>query len=92
MIEVFANSEKYRRDFIHVNQIIDLHKRFFPIEESGVWNFGTGKTISFLEIAKQIASEYDAIVKEIPMPKNLAGKYQNYTRADLSKLQKTLRT
>jgi ADP-L-glycero-D-manno-heptose 6-epimerase len=92
VIEVFEDSDKYRRDFIHVDQIIDLHKQFFAVEESGIWNFGTGKTVSFLEIAKRFASEYDAIVKEIPMPKNLAGKYQNYTKADLSKLQKTLRT
>jgi len=89
VITVFENSGSYRRDFIHVEEIIDLHKRFFEINESGIWNFGTGKTLSFLEIAERFADKYNAAIKEIPMPQNLANKYQKYTRADLSKLEKT---
>lgn len=89
VITVFENSESYRRDFIHVEEIIRLHKRFFEINESGVWNFGMGKTLSFLEIAEMFANKYSAAIKEVPMPQNLANKYQKYTRADLSKLEKT---
>lgn len=89
-ISVFENSERFRRDFISVEKIIDLHKQFFDIKESGVWNFGTGATISFFEVARQIAQETGAEIVEIPMPKTLLESYQKYTKADLSKLHRTL--
>lgn len=89
-IKVFQNSERFRRDFIPVEKVIDLHKQFFDIEESGVWNFGTGTATSFFEVAQTIADETDAKIIEIPMPEMLLKSYQKYTKADLSKLHKTL--
>jgi len=89
-IRVFQNSERFRRDFIPVEKIIELHKQFFDVEESGVWNFGTGVATSFFDIAKEIAKEFDAEIIEIPMPAILQKSYQKYTKADLSKLHRTL--
>lgn len=90
VIKVFEGSNHYYRDFIPCKTIINLHKKFFDIEESGVWNFGTGKVISFLEIAEDIAEITGAHILEIPIPSTLQGKYQKYTKANLSKLTKTL--
>jgi len=89
-IKVFEGSENCKRDFIHVDKIIDLHKKFFNVKESGVWNFGTGFTKSFLEVAQEIAKQYIAEIETIPFPEHLKEHYQYYTCADLTKLRATI--
>lgn len=91
IIEVFENSELYRRDFINVNEIVDLHLKFLNIKESGIWNFGTGEAKSFLEIAQIISEKYNSLIKYIPMPKILKESYQLYTCADMTKTKETLK-
>ena len=86
-IEVFAPAGKYKRDFIHVNDVIDYHIKFFNVKESGIWNIGTGETRSFLDIAKEIGGE----VKEIPVPAEVQSFYQEWTCADMSKTRATLK-
>ena len=83
---MFENSQNYRRDFIHVDRVIDYHKRFFDIDESGLWNIGTGTTKSFLDVA----SSFGVDLEVIPMPTDLVNSYQQYTCADLTKLKNTL--
>ena len=90
-IRLFEGSANFKRDFVPVETVIDVHKKFFDIAESGVWNVGTGEATSFEDVAKQIASESGAEIVEIPMPANLRGGYQAYTKADLTKLNKTLK-
>lgn len=81
-VEVFYNSDVYRRDFISVEKIVDLHTKFFDVEESGVWNFGTGKTMSFMEVAKIFSSD----IRFKAMPDQLHNSYQQYTCADVTKI------
>lgn len=90
VIKVFENSEKYCRDFIHVNEVIDYHLRFMRVECCGIYNIGTGKAKSFLKVAREIASVYNAEIVEITMPKNLEHSYQKYTVANMTKTWKTL--
>jgi ADP-L-glycero-D-manno-heptose 6-epimerase len=85
-IKVFEKSENYQRDFIHVDQVVDYHLRFLKCKESGVFNIGTGKTMSFLDVAKM----YDVPIVEIPMPESLKSSYQEYTCADMTKTINTL--
>ena len=85
-VKVFKGSDEYRRDFIHVDEIVMLHKKFLKVEESGIWNFGTGKTMSFLDVAKKFTNT----IVEIDMPEDLKNSYQKYTCADVTKLKKTL--
>lgn len=85
-IRVFENSENYCRDFIHVDTIVAFHMMFLDVAESGVWNFGTGGTMSFLDIAKQ----YNVPIETIPMPEQLKHSYQEYTCADVRKLARTI--
>lgn len=89
-IRVFENSDQYLRDFVHVSKIIDTHQQFLDVTESGIWNIGTGKPQSFLDVARSIAVEYDASIQEIPMPEHMRRSYQSYTCADLTKLEQTL--
>jgi ADP-L-glycero-D-manno-heptose 6-epimerase len=90
LIKLFEGSKNYKRDFINVAQIVDYHKQFFSVEESGVWNMGTGVAKSFYDVAKEIARYNAARLEYIKMPKILKNNYQEFTQADTVKLQKTL--
>ena len=82
-ITVFEGSEQFQRDFIHVSKIVDTHLKFLNVGESGIWNVGTGKTMSFMDVAKS----FNVPIDIIPMPENIKDSYQKYTCADLTKLR-----
>lgn len=88
VIKLFEGSENYSRDFVPVETVINVHKRFFTVEESGIWNVGTGIATSFQSVAEEIAQQYNARIEYIPMPDNIKAQYQTYTCADLTKLSK----
>ncbi len=85
-IQVFEGSENFLRDFVPVNDVIDLHKKFFNVNETGVWNVGTGTATSFRSVAESFGVE----IVDVPMPPALHYSYQRYTCADMSKTLKTL--
>jgi ADP-L-glycero-D-manno-heptose 6-epimerase len=87
-IQIFDGSEKFHRDFVCVEDICQLHEKFFNVEESGLWNVGTGETHSFKEVANAIAKKHNADIIEIPMPEDLISQYQKYTCANLTRLNK----
>ena len=89
-IQVFDGSNNYHRDFIHVSQIVDMHLRFLDVKESGTWNFGTGSTRTFLDVATEIGKKYPSQISFVSMPKELENSYQKYTCADMTKTNKTL--
>lgn len=90
VIKVFENSDKVARDFVPVERVLDIQRRFLTIEKTGIWNIGTGKTMTFLEITELVAAETGAKIETIPMPEKLKGSYQYYTKADLTELNKAL--
>ena len=85
-INLFENSENYRRDFVCVEDLCVLHEKMFDVEESGIFNAGTGRSVSFATVAEHIANKHNAKINLIPMPENLKGQYQEYTCANLDKL------
>lgn len=87
-IKVFKNSEKYLRDFVPVEQVCNTHISFFDVKESGIWNVGTGKPTSFLDVALSIAPL--SAIEFIDMPEELKSSYQEYTCADMTKTNNTL--
>lgn len=89
-IEVFTGSENYKRDFVNVQDVCNIHKLFFNIEKSGIWNIGTGNCWSFAQIAQSMAQKFAVPVKEIPMPQQLSAQYQKYTCANTSHLLDTI--
>jgi ADP-L-glycero-D-manno-heptose 6-epimerase len=90
VIKVFEGSENFLRDFVPVETVIDIHKRFFDLPLSGVYNVGTGTAQSFMHVARRVASETGAEIREIPMPKHLKQNYQPFTRADMTKTHSAL--
>ena len=88
-IKLFDNSHKYYRDFVPVDQVCKTHMDFFTVKESGIWNVGTGNPKSFLDVALSIAPI--TAIEYITMPDILKDNYQEYTCADVTKINKTLK-
>jgi len=83
-IKVFRG--KASRDFVHVEDVCEVHYRMLHHDTNGVFNVGTGNSVSFKEIADKMAENSGAKVKQIAMPTKLKGKYQKFTQADITKL------
>ena len=90
-IKIFEGSENFKRDFVPVESLINNHVRFFDIDESGIWNIGTGEAISFADVARMVSLEIPAKIETIPMPEDIKAGYQKFTQADLTKLNRTLK-
>ena len=69
-----------------MNKVTIFLKKMLNIKESGIWNVGTGQTMTF----RQIAEQYTSNIVEVPMPDVLKSNYQYYTCADITKLKQTL--
>lgn len=89
-MKLFEGSENFRRDFIHVDDVVNVNMFFMEHPEiSGIFNCGTGKAQSFMDIADAMRSVYpEASLDMIPFPDELKGKYQDFTEADLTNLRK----
>lgn len=90
VIRVFEGSDKYERDFIHVDRVVDTHLRMLERKDSGIFNLGTGSTRSFLDVARDVALMHNVRIEEIPFPDRLRSHYQEYTCADMYKLNMIL--
>ena len=91
-----------QRDFVHVDDAVAVN--LFLLENrgvSGIFNCGTGRAQTFNDVAATVINTVngsDASVEElvqrglieyIPFPPRLVGRYQSYTRADLSRLRES---
>lgn len=86
-IRVFKGSDNFKRDFIHVDDVINITEQAvnFP---SGIYNVGTGNARSFMEVAKVISNLTNTPIQEVDFPKKLIGKYQSYTCSNNCKIKK----
>lgn len=89
-IKLFKGSEYFKRDFVPVETVVDTHFKMVESKDSGVWNVGTGKPVSFYDIALDTSKKFGAQIQEIPFPDHLKNSYQTYTCADTNKLVSTL--
>ncbi len=87
VIKLFEGSENYFRDFVPVELVVDVHKTFLNVNQSGIWNVGTGQPKSFKQVGEEVAAKYNASIEYIPMPDNLKNQYQAYTCADITRLR-----
>lgn len=85
-IKVYKGTDKYQRDFVHIDSVINVHLEFLRKDVSGTFNVGSGVATNFIDIAKK----FDVPIEEISMPQELKNSYQKYTCADLTLLNKTL--
>lgn len=90
VIKIFPNSENYMRDFVSVADVCAVHKQMLSQDTSGIFNVGTGTSISFKHVAEVIAKKYNAKIIEIPMPNSVKQHYQSYTKADNAKVNRII--
>ncbi len=77
------------RDFIYVKDIINLlWLGMIYQKDSGIYNMGTGKARTFLDLAKSVfnAMGKSQDIEFINTPEDIRDKYQYFTEADMSKL------
>lgn len=90
--KVFEGSYKFFRDFIHVDEVLDikfaLAKKFDTV--NGIYNCGTGKVKSFLDVAHELQTKHKSKIDFIEMPEELKPHYQDWTCASLDKLNSVL--
>lgn len=78
VIRIFKGSENFYRDFVCVNDVIEVMQMR---KLSGIYDVGTSSPISFRKVAELVARKYSAKIIEVEFPKHLIGKYQHYSRA-----------
>lgn len=77
------------RDFVYVKDICKVIMWLLVNKRvSGLFNVGTGRAQSFAELAEATfhALDLEPNIEYIDMPEKLRGKYQYYTKAEMSKL------
>jgi ADP-L-glycero-D-manno-heptose 6-epimerase len=84
----YKNGEQLR-DFVYVKDVVSVCMYLMNEKpKSGLYNLGTGKARTFLDLAK---ATFKAMGKEenisfIPTPEDIRDKYQYFTEADMTKL------
>lgn len=80
------------RDFIYVKDAVDVMWKMLEKGKgiSGIYNLGTGEPHSWNELAEAIfnAMGLPKNIKYIDMPEKLSKQYQNYTKAEMGKMQR----
>ncbi len=77
------------RDFVYVKDVVEVMLFFFEFEaKSGLYNLGTGKAQSFLDLAKATfkAMGVEENISFVDTPKDIRDKYQYFTEANMQKL------
>ena len=88
--KLFTGSENFRRDFIYVDDVVEVNLWFWKNNISGIFNCGTGRAESFQSVADAVLNYHQkSEIDYIPFPKQLKGRYQSFTQADLTKFRKT---
>ncbi|HNW99511.1 MAG TPA: ADP-glyceromanno-heptose 6-epimerase [Bacteroidales bacterium] len=85
----FRDGEQLR-DFIYVKDIVNiLWIGMYYKQNSGIYNLGTGKARSFLDLARAVfkALHIPEDIEFIDIPEDIRDKYQYYTQADMSKMR-----
>jgi ADP-L-glycero-D-manno-heptose 6-epimerase len=89
-IVLFDGSDNAKRDFIHVDSVIEMSLDLMPpnidgFTTQGIFNIGTGESKSFKEVAEaMIDNNKSGKIEYVPMPEKVAKGYQQYTCADMS--------
>ncbi len=82
--KLFEGSDKIKRDFIYVEDIIQANVKACKPKKSGVYNVGTGNARSFQDIVDVLKNELHVERKDEYIPNPFVGQYQFFTEADIS--------
>ncbi|MBK9731954.1 MAG: ADP-glyceromanno-heptose 6-epimerase [Chitinophagaceae bacterium] len=80
---------KQLRDFVYVKDVTEVMLFFFRHQiKSGIYNLGTGKARTFLDLTNATfsAMQLNPSIEWIDMPADIRDKYQYFTEANMKKL------
>lgn len=80
------------RDFVYVKDVVEiLWKATIDSSISGIYNLGTGKARTWVHLVSAVfnALQQESSIEFVDMPESLQKQYQNYTEAEMTKLQQT---
>lgn len=82
-----------KRDFVYVKDVLNVIMWFLEnrkSENSGLYNLGTGKAETFLELGNSVfkALNKQPNIEFIDTPEDIRDKYQYFTEANMAKLKK----
>jgi ADP-L-glycero-D-manno-heptose 6-epimerase len=82
---------KQMRDFVYIKDAVDMTLHFLENDAKGIFNVGTGKARTWLDLVNSIYSAMgtEPNIEFIEMPEYLREKYQYYTEADIGKIKKS---
>ncbi len=87
----FPDGEQ-KRDFLYIKDAVAMTLHLAATENAGgLFNLGSGEARTWLDLARSIfaALGQEPKIEFIEMPATLQGKYQYYTKADITKLRGT---
>lgn len=87
----FQDGEQ-KRDFIYVKDVVDVILYLMETRyRSGIYNLGTGKAETFLDLAAYTFSALgkEPVIEFIDTPEDIRDKYQYFTEAVMDKLKET---
>lgn len=88
----FQDGEQMR-DFLYVKDAVEMTLHFAETAETagGLFNLGSGEANTWLTLTRAIfaAMKREPAIEFIDMPEVLRGKYQYFTKADITKLRET---
>lgn len=84
----YGNGEQ-QRDFVYVDDVAATLIWFLDHPQiSGIFNVGSGRSQTFNDVAHAVLAHHGyGEIEYIPFPQHLAGRYQDYTEADLTRLR-----
>ncbi len=87
---LFEGSEKIKRDFIYVEDVIQANLKAATATKSGVYNVGTGRARSFKDIVDILCKELGIEREYEYIPNPYIKQYQFFTEADIEPTKKEL--
>ncbi|MFZ4102851.1 MAG: ADP-glyceromanno-heptose 6-epimerase [Sphingobacterium thalpophilum] len=85
----FKDGEQMR-DFVYIKDVVNvLYFMMHHRKDSGIYNLGTGKARTFLDLATQTfhAINTPVSISFVPTPEDIREKYQYFTEANMEKLR-----
>jgi len=89
-IVLFEGSDNIYRDFVHIQDVVDVTLRAGLLEVKGVFNVGSGSARTFLDVANGVMNALNVKVEINYIPNPYRNGYQFYTCGNIVDTRKEL--
>lgn len=86
-IELFEGSAGFTRDMVYISDVVAITLFFLAAKTTGIFNVGTGTSVSFDHVADTVIKAYGGNKVIVPFPEKMRDGYQAHTQADITKLR-----